>query len=55
MLTDRELAAMLAVKPATLRVWRWRKKGPPWVKVERSVRYRLEDVERWIEERRRGE
>ena len=35
-------AAYLGVRPATMDVWRWRRIGPPWTKLESgAVRYRL--------------
>lgn len=51
MMTTEELSVMLRIAVATLRQWRSEGKGPPWVKVNRAVRYRREDVERWLEER----
>ena len=50
LLTAEQAAAYLNVKPQTLATWRCTKRyGLPWVKVGRSVRYRLEDVKRFIE------
>ena len=46
MLTDREVAVLLAVSRRTLRAWR--SQGAlspiPFVRIGRSVRYRLRDV-----------
>jgi predicted DNA-binding transcriptional regulator AlpA len=52
--TDRLLHAidvslMLGVPRATLANWRSARKGPPFVKVGRHVRYRREDVVRWVD------
>lgn len=55
MLRTADVARMLDVSEATLRGWRRQGNGPPYIKVGRAVRYRLEDVERWTEERRRGD
>jgi excisionase family DNA binding protein len=51
LLTIRELAEYLSVPTGTLYVWRSNGDGPPGIKVGRHVRYRAEDVERWLEER----
>jgi len=48
-----DVAKMLDVSEATLRGWRRLGSGPPYIKVGRAVRYRPEDVERWVEERRK--
>jgi predicted DNA-binding transcriptional regulator AlpA len=45
-----EVAEMLAVKPHTINQWNWRGLGPPALKIHGRVRYRLADVEKWIEE-----
>lgn len=45
-----ETARLLGVHPATLATWRVEGRGPRFVKVgERRVRYRREEIERWIE------
>ncbi|MFI5067997.1 MAG: hypothetical protein ACHP9Z_29015 [Streptosporangiales bacterium] len=38
---------------ATLVQWRARRTGPRYCRVGRYVRYRWEDVERWLDERAR--
>lgn len=52
-LVNREEAAkFLNVKPQTLACWASTKRYQlPMVKVGRAVRYRLSDLERWLEER----
>jgi predicted DNA-binding transcriptional regulator AlpA len=45
------LSEFLGVPIATLRAWRSRCEGPPSLKVGRHVRYRPEDVDRWIADR----
>lgn len=53
MLNDVEAAALLGVAPATLNRWRAERIGPAFVRLSgRCVRYRREDVERYIESRR---
>jgi len=44
-----DLAAYLAVPLATVYRWRSRSEGPRGYRVGRHVRYRLDDVERWLE------
>ncbi|GAB4253167.1 MAG: hypothetical protein Kow00122_11030 [Thermoleophilia bacterium] len=53
MVDERAAAARLGVSYRTLQGWRWRGGGPAYVKVGWAVRYRLSDIEAFIEERRR--
>lgn len=46
-----EAAAYLNVQPATLEQWRWNGRGPKFVKIGRSVRYRQADLDAFLEER----
>ncbi|HZJ03050.1 MAG TPA: helix-turn-helix domain-containing protein [Thermoleophilia bacterium] len=48
--TDREAAHFLGVGLQTLRNWRVRGYGPPFVKAGRAVRYRPDDVRDWQEQ-----
>lgn len=50
-LKTEEAAAFLKVKPATLEQWRWNGKGPQFIKMGRSVRYRKFDLDAFIEAR----
>lgn len=51
-LCDNDVAAKyLGVKPPTLTAWRHRGQGPVFIRVGRLVRYREEDLERWVAER----
>ena len=55
MLTRREAAEYLGVKPQTLAVWHVTGKYRlPLVKVGRSVRYRVVDLEKWLASRTFG-
>lgn len=48
---ERETARMLHVSRATLRAWRARGGGPPWLRVGgKLVRYDLTAVHEWIAE-----
>jgi len=49
MLTEKQVAAMLNINPATLNNWRQQGKGPKYVKVGGSIRYRYTDVELYLE------
>lgn len=46
-----EAAAYLNVQPATLEQWRWNGRGPKFCKIGRSCRYRLADLDAFLEER----
>jgi excisionase family DNA binding protein len=49
-LTDRELAAYLKLKPHTLRVWRLTHHSPhlPFIRIGRSIRYKFSAVQAWL-------
>jgi excisionase family DNA binding protein len=47
-----ELAAFLGIPLRTIYRWRTRREVPPSYRVGRHIRYRLADVERWLEDRR---
>lgn len=52
LLSNTEAANLLKISPATLTVWRAeRRYNIPFIKVGRCVRYRLSDVEDWLEAR----
>jgi len=55
-LTANDVAEMLKVSAATLARWRTADpvQGPPFVKVEGSIRYPREAVQRWLDERTLG-
>lgn len=49
LMTTEEAAAYLAVKPATLQVWRsTNRRKLPYVKVGGNVRYRRQDLDQFI-------
>lgn len=43
-LNQKELARRWGLSPRTLERWRWRSKGPPFLKLGARVVYRMEDV-----------
>jgi hypothetical protein len=51
LLEPKRVTERLGVLDATLTDWRYRKKGPPFVKVGRLVRYPAPLLEQWIAER----
>jgi excisionase family DNA binding protein len=48
-LNELEAAARLGLSHRTLQMWRVRGIGPRFLKVGRAVRYRLADLEAWLE------
>jgi predicted site-specific integrase-resolvase len=48
--TQAQLAALLNVKPNTLREWRRLGKGPAYIRIQKGVFYRKADVENWLED-----
>ncbi|MEJ2860553.1 helix-turn-helix transcriptional regulator [Actinomycetospora flava] len=56
LLTSREVSEIIGVPDNTLRDWRCDAVGPPFIRIGRGgrnqpVRYRLRDLERWLDER----
>lgn len=50
LLTEREVEADYGIPTKTLQHWRYVGRGPRYLKIEgRLVRYRLADIERWLE------
>lgn len=48
LMTKAEAAAELAVTPKTLDNWRWRGKGPAFVKMHGEIRYAPEAIRKFI-------
>lgn len=51
LLSTEQLAKALQVPITTLYQWRYKREGPPAMRVGRHLRYRMADVERWLTER----
>jgi excisionase family DNA binding protein len=47
-----EVAALLDVPLRTIYRWRSRHDGPRGYRIGRHVRYRVDDIERWLEDHR---
>lgn len=45
---DKEASRILQIPLATLRYWRVVRKGPQWIKIERLVRYDIDDLRAYI-------
>ncbi len=50
-LTTPQAARYLNFEETTLEQWRWNGRGPRFVKIGRHVRYRLSDLDAFIQER----
>jgi excisionase family DNA binding protein len=53
LLTERQAAEFLTVRVKTLQAWRVRGRGPKFIKLGGSVRYRREDLEQFLDEHTR--
>lgn len=52
LLTTEQAAAILGASHFILETWRWKRLGPPWIKVSRScVRYDLAKLTEWLTQR----
>lgn len=50
LLTPEQVSTLLNIAPATLRLWRYRGRGPKHIKLVRLIRYHPDEVQRYIEE-----
>lgn len=51
LLRTEQVAELLQVTPTTLENWRWRRTGPRYLKVGRTVLYRLRDITEYLDHR----
>ncbi len=51
LLSAQDLAEFLDVRVATIYAWRYRRQGPPGLRVGKHLRYRRADVDEWIDHR----
>lgn len=49
LLNEQTTAEFLGVTLASLRKWRWEKRGPAFIKLGRLIRYRKADLEAWLD------
>jgi hypothetical protein len=49
--TETEAATFLKVKPQTLALWRHKSIGPRFIKVGKCVRYRMDDLLTYLDQR----
>jgi excisionase family DNA binding protein len=48
LLTTAEVATYLGVPARTVESWRYKRTGPPGIRLGRHVRYRQRDVDAWL-------
>lgn len=53
LLPPKQAARLLSVSIRTLEEWRKKGYGPEFIRAGRSIRYRLADVEAWIERQKK--
>lgn len=51
-ITEREAAAFTGVSQAALRLWRRESRGPAYVRFGRAIRYRVDDLDRFLDQHR---
>ena len=49
LIDEHEAAARLGLSVATLRRWRWARRGPGWIKIGAAVRYAPKDIAAFID------
>ena len=50
--TENELSNITGIAVQTLRNWRHERRGFPYVKVGRSIRYELDEIDEYMQERK---
>ena len=51
-INEKQAAKFLGVAVQTLRNWRHHRTGPAYIKMGRSVRYQIDDLQSYIDKRR---
>lgn len=49
LLDTTQAATLLGIKPNTLEIWRTQGRSPKFLKIGRNVRYRLSDIEAFLD------
>ena len=52
-ITEKEAAIHLCLAVQTLRNWRHQRKGPPYIKISRAIRYNLKDIEEYMRQHKK--
>jgi excisionase family DNA binding protein len=52
LLTSKEAAKLLGIKSTTLSNWRNTNRGPAYIKGEKLVFYKMEDIEKYLESKK---
>ncbi len=47
-LNETRVAELMGLAVQTLRNWRYLRKGPPYLKIGRSVRYKSDDIDNYL-------
>lgn len=50
LLTTKQAAALLNIKPGTMAIWRLQGKGPRYLKISKAVRYSVNDLNEFIDQ-----
>jgi len=51
-MNEKQVSELLGVSVQTLRNWRHLRKGPDYIKMGRAVRYHMDDLQTYIDEKR---
>ena len=51
-LKDEQAADLIGLSVQTLRNWRFKREGPPYIRAGRSIRYSFQDLLGWMEGKR---
>lgn len=54
LLNTRQAAEHIGIKETTAEIWRCYGKGPRYLKIGRLVRYRLSDLDAWLDQQARS-
>jgi predicted DNA-binding transcriptional regulator AlpA len=54
LLTTEKAAAVLGMSEQTMRIWRMANKGPNFIRINRSIRYRRDDLDEFVAKRMVG-
>jgi predicted DNA-binding transcriptional regulator AlpA len=53
MLDTKEAAGYLGLAAITLQIWRSQGRGPRYVRMGRAIRYRMADLDTWVDQQTR--